>query len=172
MNLSSYKKSDKLEIAKLFSNVFAQAETLEEGALIAKLVSDLIEKTDDQDILGFVVKNKSEIVGAVFFTRLTFENTSIAAFILSPMAVSTDFQGKGIGQKLIKYGLKQLDKAGVQLVFTYGDPNFYSKVGFQRITEDVIKAPLRLCQSLNDGPILSIPDRPICVDALNHDIYW
>lgn len=70
------------------------------------------------------------------------------AFILSPVAVSTDVQGKGVGQALIRYGLDHLKSLGVELVFTYGDPGYYSKVGFEQITEAIVKAPWPLSQPI------------------------
>jgi predicted N-acetyltransferase YhbS len=109
---------------------------------------------------------------------LSFD-TPIDAFILSPAAVHTNYQGKGVGQKLINFGIGQLREKGVKLAFTYGDPDFYSKVGFQRITEDVAKAPLDLkqpegwlCQSLDGGDIEPVPGNSNCVMALNKPEYW
>lgn len=85
---------------------------------------------------------------------------------MAPVAIHTDWQGRGIGQNLIKYGIYHLKKEGVTLMFTYGDPNYFSKVGFSQITEKVAKAPLKLsqpegwlCQSLVGSeiePITSI----------------
>ncbi len=178
MELSSYLKSDKAEIKHLFENVFSESEGLEEGILIANLVNDLMNNTSDRDIFGFVSKDKGKLTGAIFFTRLFFD-TQIEAFILAPVAVITKFQGKGIGQKLIDYGIEQLKRKGVQLVFTYGDPNFYSKSGFQSISENIIKAPCDLtypqgwlCQSLNGSRIAPILGTPRCVKALDKPEYW
>lgn len=178
MKLSSYNKSEKNEIKELFDNVFSESEGQMEGLLIADLVLDLINSTNDQNILGFTAKEKEQIIASIFFTRLNF-NTPVEAFILSPVAVHINYQRKGIGQKLINYGIEQLKDRGVKLAFTYGDPNFYSKVGFQCITEDIIKAPRELtqpegwlCQSLIGDNIIPISERPRCVEALNKPKYW
>jgi predicted N-acetyltransferase YhbS len=178
MKISSYKESDNAEIRQLFEDVFSESEGQEEGALVANLVLDMMNNTKDQDIFGFVAREKQQITGSIFFTRLSFD-TPVEAFILSPVAVHTNYQGKGIGQKLINYGLEQLKEKGVKLVFTYGDPNFYTKAGFRCISEDIVKAPLELsqpqgwlCQSLDGGEIAPIPEKPRCVDALNRPEYW
>lgn len=178
MQISSYKSSQKAEVVKLFENVFSESESPEEGKLIAKLVSDMTESTNKKDIFGFIARNNDILLGGIFFTRLRFKD-SVEAFILSPVAVNTSKQGKGIGQKLVKHGIDQLKKANVQLLFTYGDPAFYSKVGFQPISEDLIKAPLDLsqpegwlCQSLTEEGIPAVFEKPICVGALNKPIYW
>ena len=178
MKLSTYKKSDTQEINQLFSKVFSDSESQAEGSLIGVLVSDLIKNTDSEDIYGFIATENDQIIGSIFFTRLTFEN-SITAFILSPVAIHTNHQRKGIGQSLINFGINHLKENAVKLVFTYGDPNFYSKVGFKCITEKIVKAPLKLtqpegwlCQSLVGGEIKPIAGNSHCVEALNKDEYW
>ena len=81
-------------------------------------------------------------------------------------------KAKGVGQKLIKFGIQCLKEEGVKLVFTYGDPIFYSKVGFRAITQKIAKAPLQctqpagwLCQSLVGDKIEPITEVRI---ALKH----
>ncbi len=178
MKLSVYNKSDIAEIEHLFTKVFSDSEGQVEGSLIGGLVLDLIKTTDTQNIYGFVAIENNQILGSIIFTKLTFES-GINAFILSPVAVLTNHQGKGIGQKLIKFGIQQLTKEGVKLVFTYGDPNYYSKVGFRAITEEIAKAPLDLsqpegwlCQSLVGDEIEPIAGNSYCVEALNKPEYW
>lgn len=75
-----------------------------------------------------------------FFQPLAFRERT-EAFILAPVAVHGDYQGKGIGQALIDHGLKDLKDRGVRLVLSYGDPRFHQKVGFRRISHEVVRAP-------------------------------
>ena len=178
MKLVAYEKSESIEIKQLFEDVFTDSEGEAEGTLIANLVVDLMSSMQDQDIVGFVAKDESKIIGSIFFTRLSFR-APIVAFILAPVAVHTDYQGRGIGQKLINFGIEQMKENGTELVFTYGDPNFYSKVGFQSITEEIVKAPLKLtypegwlCQSLTGNEIAPSAEKPRCVAALNKPEYW
>ena len=146
MQLSSYKISDKAEIEALFTRVFSDSEGPSEGELIGNLVSDLIDSTEPGDIFGYVAIEEEQIIASIFFSRLTFDSP-VEVFILSPVAVHTDYQGKGIGQKLINHGIGQLRDMGVDLVFTYGDPNFYSKTGFRWIAQDMARAPFELSQA-------------------------
>jgi predicted N-acetyltransferase YhbS len=178
MNFSSFNPADAAAIQKLFTTVFSDSEGQSEGTLIGNLVLDMMNITPPRDIYGFVATEQKQIIGGVFFTRLSFE-TSVEAFILSPIAVQTQYQGKGIGQKLINFGLDRLREKGVKLVFTYGDPLFYAKVGFLHITENVVKAPLKLThpegwlgQSLDDCGIEPIPGNSVCVRPLNNPQYW
>lgn len=178
MEISTYKNSDFDEIKQLFTKVFSDSEGQAEGSLIGSLVSDLMISTDSQNIYGFKAVENNKIIGSIFFTKLTFEN-DINAFLLSPVAIHTNHQGKGIGQSLIKFGINHLKEKGVKLAFTYGDPNYYSKVGFRCISEALVKAPLKLtqpegwlCQSLVGDEIEPIAGNSYCVKALNKPEYW
>ena len=178
MKLSTYDLGKKQEIKKLFTTVFSDSEGEAEGLLIGDLVLDLINTTAPQDLYGFVALDGGKIIGSIFFSRLKFEK-QINAFLLSPVAVHTQFHGQGIGQKLINFGISHLKEQNVELIFTYGDPNFYAKVGFQPVLEDVIKAPLALTfpegwlgQSLVGDEIPAIAGNSTCVAALNNPKYW
>lgn len=130
MNFEKYESSSAHEVKKLFTDVFADSEGQAEGELIGNLVFELQETTEPEDMFGYLVRNGKTLIGCIFFTRMEFEN-QINAFILSPVAVATRYQKQGIGQELIKLGINSLKKNNVELLFTYGDPNFYSKVGFK-----------------------------------------
>ena len=178
MHLSKYSSNDSKEIETLFIKVFSDSEGQTEGKLIGKLVYDLMISTASNDLHGFIAKENEQIIGSIFFSKFTLES-EVNAFILSPVAIHTDYQGQGIGQKLINFGINDLKENGVDLVFTYGDPNFYAKVGFTAISEKVVKAPFKLkypfgwlCQSLVGSNIEPIAGNSYCVDALNHPDYW
>lgn len=178
MKLQPFKNSDKLEVTQLFTKVFSDSEGQSEGDLIGGLVLNLIDKTASQDIFGYVAVEKDQIIGCIFFTRLSFE-APVKAFILAPVAIHTDHQGQGIGQKLINFGISQIKEKGIELIFTYGDPNYYSKVGFESITEDIAKAPFELsqpegwlCQSLIKSKIEPLLGKSHCVEAFNNPAYW
>jgi putative acetyltransferase len=174
----AHQPGDSAAIEGLFVLVFSQSEGEQEGALIGNLAKELIAGTASRDLYGFVAVDRKQIVAAIFFSRLTFEK-DMDVFILSPVAVHTDYQGLGIGQALITHGLREMQKRGVAFVTTYGDPSFYSKVGFHPISQDVIAAPLELSQpegwlgqSLTDHSIESIPGNCTCVKALDNPAFW
>jgi predicted N-acetyltransferase YhbS len=171
-------KSNQNEISELFTFVFASSEGEEEGKLIGNLASKLSSKIDNKEIVCFGAYLNESLIGSIFFTRLQF-NESILVYMLAPVAVSTEHQGKGIGQALIKYGLSELRNRSMNVVITYGDPSFYAKVGFKPLSENVIQAPLRLSmpigwlgQSLTEEPIPTINERPTCVEEFNDPVYW
>lgn len=178
MKYRSYEPGDSLAIETLFISVFTRSEGKKEGALIGDLSRKLMTHTDQQDLYGFLATDKTQIVGAIFFSRLTVES-EVVVFILSPVAIHSDYQGMGIGQELINYGLWGMKRLGVRIVTTYGDPAFYSKVGFRPLSQDVIRPPFELSQpegwlgqSLTGDPIQALPGCCSCVQALNNPAYW
>lgn len=177
MKYSVFDPKQSQEVIELFTSVFSDSEGQDEGISVGRLVSELIT-TSAQDQVGFVASDQEKVVACIFFSRLTFQNNA-NAFILSPVAVDTSHQGKGIGQRLIRFGIQHLKDQGVELVFTYGDPNFYQKVGFKPISEEYIRAPLKLthpegwlAQSLTGDKIKPIAGPSRCVEALNKPEYW
>lgn len=179
MNCIALNQSHQADIITFFSNVFSDSEGPEEGKLIGQLVSHLCPSIDDQTTLCFAALEGESIIGAIFFTKLFYDKNTVNVYMLAPVAVSTEHQGQGVGQQLINAGLNILRARGVDVVVTYGDPGFYTKVGFQPLSESMIQAPLKLSmpegwigQSLTEQPINAIDERPSCVDAFNNPIYW
>ncbi len=178
MNLSLFAPSDTPDVIELFTNVFSESENADEGSLIGSLVTDLIETTPPEDLVGFVARDGAQLAGCIFFSRFIVPDESVA-FILSPVAISTSLQGTGIGQRLIRYGLSHLQALEVGLVFTYGDPSFYSKSDFRQIDEHIVQAPFALsqphgwmAQSLDGSPVNAMPGPTQCAAALSDQKYW
>ena len=178
MEFSAYSPNDADKIERLFISTFSDSEGQSEGATVGDLAGELMRGTAQADLYGFVARDNGQIVGSILFSRMRFER-EISAFILAPVAICTGHQRKGIGQELIKCGLSVLKEEGVELVLTYGDPRFYSKVGFRVVTEALVPPPFRLsqpegwmAQSLVGDQIESIIGKSRCVEALNKSEYW
>jgi putative acetyltransferase len=178
MKISTYNPNNADEIEQLFIKTFSDSEGRAEGETIGRLVRDFMDHTNANDLYCFIATENEQIISSIFFTRMTFES-GIHAFILSPVATQTDHQGKGVGQKLIHFGLDALKKDGVELALTYGDPNFYSKVGFSVVTKKIVPAPLKLkhpegwlAQSLIHDEIEPIAGKSYCVKELNKPELW
>ncbi|RBP85535.1 GNAT family N-acetyltransferase [Marinomonas rhizomae] len=100
MKLSLFSESRSQEVIDLFKSVFSASDGEAEGQVIADFVANLIATTKSLDLICCIAEENEILVGCVCFSRFTVPNGQ-AAFILSPVAVSTDVQGRGIGQKLI-----------------------------------------------------------------------
>lgn len=169
---------DAQAIESLFTAVFTESDSETEGLLVGRLARELIEGTNESDLSGYVGEREGALVASLFFTRLTF-SSDVSASLLAPVAVHTAHQGKGIGQGLILHGIDELRKEGVKFVITYGDPSFYGKVGFQKISPEVVVPPFALTQPegwlgrpLQDEAMESLIGECCCVSAFNNPAYW
>ncbi|GAA3582160.1 N-acetyltransferase [Snuella lapsa] len=179
MQHSLYKGGLDKEIIELFKQTFTDSEGENKGVVIGALVKRFLENTPKKDIRVFLTVEDNLVVGGVIFSRLTFEESMINTWLLSPAAVATSMQGTGLGQGLINYSQDFLKNEGVQQVVTYGDINFYSKVGYKPITEEVIPSPLKLtypegwiAQSLAGEDLKPIKGKVYCVEAINTIDLW
>jgi predicted N-acetyltransferase YhbS len=179
MQFSTGQAGRERQIIDLCASTFTASEGTEEGASIARLVTGLLGTTPDDDVVVCCAQEGPTLVGCIVFSRLRYEQDERIVFVLAPVAVRTDRQGEGIGQQLLTYGLKQLRGRGVDVVLTYGDPAYYSKVGFRQITEDVARAPLPLSfphgwlgQSLTERDLQPLAGPGGCVPALDSPEYW
>ncbi|MDT0681617.1 N-acetyltransferase [Roseicyclus sp. F158] len=166
-------------IIALFKDAFTASEGEAEGDLVASLVTGMLSSVAQDDIFVSSAIDDGTLVGTVIFTRMDYTEDERTVFILSPAAISTRRQGEGIGQALLSHGLNTLRKSGVDVVLTYGDPNFYSKVGFETITEEIARAPLPLShpegwlgQSLKTEALKPLQGAPTCVAPLNDPSLW
>jgi len=179
VTLSEEFKGREPAIVALFEATFTASENADEGRLIGKLVNGLLQGTPAADIRVFTASENGDLISGAIFTRLDYPDDPRQTFILSPMAVATGQQGRGFGQALLNHALGELRASGVDIAITYGDPAFYSKVGFAPMTEEVAAAPFPLSQpegwigqSLTDAPLAPLRGPCTCAEALDDAAYW
>ncbi len=154
-----------------------------QGQEIVELVNDLLDDETAKPLLSLVAEVDEKLVGHILFTavRLQPEDQQVSARILAPLAVSSDFQGEGLGGMLITEGLRQLAESGVGLVFVLGHPDYYPKFGFQTAGVLGFEAPYPIpsehadawmVQELKAGVIGSTEGRVQCSEALNQPQHW
>ncbi|MBO6898337.1 MAG: N-acetyltransferase [Shimia sp.] len=166
-------------IIRLFAETFAASEGAAEGALIGDLVTNLLKDRPTDGSQVFTATDDGTLVAAVLFSPMLYSNDPRRVVLLSPMAVTTDRHGEGIGQALITHALTTLRDQGAEVAITYGSPDFYGKTGFLPLTEDTAPAPQPLSfphgwigQSLTDAPLTPLKGTPRCVAALNDPQFW
>lgn len=167
------------EVEALFYNVFSDSEGEKEAESVSGLVKRYLKNYPRKNLRGYVAIDSGEIVGSVFFSELTYPKSNSLVFLLSPMAVKTAFQGRGIGRSLINFAHEDLKQDQVNLTLTYGDINFYSKVGYQHISESKIAAPFKLTypdgwlvNRLDGITPLELDGPSICIPELQDESLW
>lgn len=85
--------------------------------------------------LSLVATGGGRILGHVAFSPVKSESGDKHWFALGPVAVAPEFQRQGIGSLLIRTGLNQLEIDGATGCILTGNPNYYSRFGFQLAPE-------------------------------------
>jgi putative acetyltransferase len=93
--------------------------------------ADLVDRLRNlSSTISLVAVVSDQIVGHLFFSPVTIDNSSLFLLGLAPVAVLPDYQRQGIGTMLIQEGLKECHPLGCKAVVVLGDPAYYSRFGF------------------------------------------
>jgi len=88
--------------------------------------------------LNVVAVIDDEIVGHIIFTkaRIIADDGNLSEILtFGPLTVAPDFQGKGIGRRLMEYTFNIAGDLGYKGVLIFGHPDYYPRVGFRRAAE-------------------------------------
>ena len=102
--------------------------------VVGKLVDALRRSSDWLPGLSFVAELHGAVVGHVLLTRslLDAPRRLVDVLVLSPLAVATAHQRKGVGGALIRHALYEVRRLPDEpLVFLEGAPGFYGRFGFE-----------------------------------------
>lgn len=82
--------------------------------------------------LSLVAEMDNQIVGYILLTRISIQNDSKEwpSLAMAPVAVDPDFQGRGIGGKLIMAAHRIAVESGHKSVILLGHAEYYPKFGY------------------------------------------
>ncbi len=120
------------------------------------------------------------VVGHIAFSPVScIINENFRGYILAPLAVHPHCQKRKIGCRLVEAGIQHLLKANVDIVFVYGDPEFYGRFGFDGDTASHYTPPYKLRYSfgwqaklLTDANKFSSKGQLSCVSSLKDPELW
>jgi putative acetyltransferase len=119
MLVRSERSEDRAEVEKLITAAFGRGDE-------AKLIDQLSVNGDLA--LSLVALKSGVAVGHVAFSRL---RSPPGAWALAPVAVTPEWQRRGIGAALVEAGLQAARERGVPIVFVLGEPDYYGRFGFK-----------------------------------------
>ncbi|NQX12674.1 N-acetyltransferase [Microbacteriaceae bacterium VKM Ac-2855] len=101
-----------------------------QASLVIRLMSEL--RRTGAKRLELVAEEAGVIAGHVLLSRAWVDAPTglVEAWVLSPLAVLPERQGRGIGRALIEQAMRMGEESGVPAVFLEGDPAYYSRSGF------------------------------------------
>lgn len=134
-----------LDDADGISSLYLQAFDSAEAGLVADLAVRLLSEHTDIEIISLVAVEGDDIAGHVAFSPVLLEATGEhIGYILAPLAVLPKYQKNKIGSSLVQSGLDAIASTAANVVFVYGDPQYYSRFGFQTKLADSFMAPYPL----------------------------
>lgn len=163
-------------IQAVYEGAFAEAE----GESVAKLAMELLDEESTPQTICLVAESSGDMVGHVAFSPVVIHSDdALQGYILAPLAVQSDSQGQGIGSMLVEHGMRQLAEMAVNVVFVYGDPEYYGRFGFDADAARQYTAPYKLqypfgwqARVLNPGNLEQPPVAISCVNALCDPELW
>ncbi|WP_163931683.1 GNAT family N-acetyltransferase [Paraferrimonas sp. SM1919] len=175
----AYQPQQTQEIISLFTDTFSNSEGKDAGEAINALVTKQFAQCSNEQLQCYIATAGDTIIAAINLSSLMFTASGIKAKLLSPVAVSSSYQRQGLGRQLIEFAKNELKQQGIELLVTYGDPNYYGKVGFQAVTTEQIPAPQPLsmpfgwiAQTLDGSQIPTIGGQSTCIEPLMDASYW
>ena len=118
---------DRDDIRDIHLSAFPEGEREVVSALAVKL---LAEETTPPTI-ALLAEIEGSVVGHVGFSPVTINSKEKhQGYILAPLGIKPDYQNQRIGSQLIENGIQRLLMLGVDILFVYGDPAYYSRFGF------------------------------------------
>jgi len=141
MKIRTATRQDHDDIQRVHLCAFPEGE----GAIVAKLATDLLSGKTTPLTLSLVAETGGVVVGHVAFSPVAIDNSeSCQGYILAPLGVKPEYQKCRIGTQLVEYGMQQLSAMRVNVVFVYGDPEYYRRFGFGAAAASQYTAPYRL----------------------------
>lgn len=135
------------------------------GPAEASLVDNL--RSEGSVLVSLVAELNATIAGHILFSRMFIDTASgqIPAVALAPVAVLPEHQRKGIGERLITYGLDLLRERGERIVIVLGHPAYYPRFGFSTSKAALLEAPFSrdafMAMELADGALEGIRGRVV-----------
>lgn len=98
---------------------------------------ELVDQLRDANALkvSLVAELDDRIIGHIAFSPATATDGSVGWYALGPVSVLPAFQRSGVGSALVHKGLQEIGELGACGCILVGDPNYYTRFGFENAPE-------------------------------------
>ena len=137
-------KNDHKEVFKVIKSAFKDAEFTDNTE---QFLVDRLRKSDAFiPELSMIAEINGKIVGHILLTKLKIKNKSnvFDSLALAPVSVLPEYQGKGIGGKLIVDSHKKAKELGHKSIVLLGHENYYPRFGYEQADKYGIELPFKV----------------------------
>lgn len=133
LNIRQEVKSDYKKVYDLVKDTFCFAKGLVKGDECER-VKELKNSSNFVPELSFVAEEYGCLVAYNILTKFNGHSTNknIKALLLGPVCVKLEYRNKGIGKEIINKSLETAKSLGYEVVFLFGEENYYKKLGFKQ----------------------------------------
>jgi putative acetyltransferase len=121
MKIQKLTEENRPKVYALLRRAFPYSD--HEAALVEKL------HENGKPLYEWVCIHTSKVIAYIAFSN-AYHGNDICGLHLAPMAVTPDFQRRGVGSELLKFALRQ-EAIKSRPLFVLGEPGFYSRFGFE-----------------------------------------
>jgi len=141
MHIRAATSLDRDDIHSVHWSAFAE----DERDIVSKLAVNLLAEKSAPQTISLVAETGGIVVAHVAFSPVTIDdNENAQGYILAPLGVKPGYQKCRVGSNLIESGMQQLSAMGVDILFVYGDPGYYSRFGFSVDAAECYIPPYKL----------------------------
>jgi len=167
---------DRDEIRDVHLRAFPEGE----NQLVATLADNLLSEETWPETIVLVAEIDGTVVGHIAFSPVTADsNKNWLGYILAPLGVRPEYQKGGIGSKLIESGKELLSINNANVLFVYGDPEYYGRFGFRTEVAARFLPPYELSYPfgwqaivLREGGSNEQAVKLLCVPSLRDPAFW
>lgn len=148
------------------------------------LTASLVKDHSAQPVISFLAFDDNNAVGYAIFASAKVDgwHQSDHVSILAPLAVIPEYKDSEVNKLLIEDGIKKLKQMGTEMVFTFGDPEYYKKFGFVPEAESFGFAPPTvlanerrekwMVQALTLKGLSKNVGSVVCPESMNKPEFW
>jgi len=176
MHIRTATSLDRDDILETYLCTFPEGEK----DIVSKIAIDLLFESTTPQTISLVAEDDNAVIGHVAFSPVIIDSDdNLKGYILAPLAVIPDYQKQKIGAKLVEKGIQTLLKMKANILFVYGDPEYYGRFGFStNVAEKFIPQHKLEYPSgwqaiiLNQFSIKNSTSNLVCVASLNDPKLW
>jgi putative acetyltransferase len=132
VNIRPFGSGDTAAVREVHLNAFGGSE--DEARLVEALHA---ADAAPVSLVASLDRSSGGVVGHVLFSPVEIDNgaSNVRMVGLAPVGVLPEYQGQGVGSRLIRAGLEACREAGYDAVVLLGEPGYYSRFGFERASD-------------------------------------